>query len=86
MAGNIRELRNHADCRTLGIACDTGAAEATPQAGMTLSEAVETFERSLITAELERQSGNVARSSKALGVARTTLHDKMRKYGLNGTG
>ena len=81
--GNLRELRNHADCRTLGIARGAGEADMGPQAGMTLSEAVETFERALITAELERQSGNVARSSEALGVARTTLHDKMRKYGLN---
>jgi DNA-binding NtrC family response regulator len=40
-------------------------------------------ERALITTELQRQSGNGARSSEALGVARTTLHDKMRKYGLN---
>jgi DNA-binding NtrC family response regulator len=81
--GNLRELRNHADCRALGIARGAGEADTGPQAGMTLSEAVETFERALITAELERQSGNVARSSEALGVARTTLHDKMRKYGLN---
>lgn len=81
--GNICELRNHADCRALGIARDADAVDATPQAGHTLSETVETFERALIAAELERQSGNVARSSQALGVARTTLHDKMRKYGLN---
>jgi DNA-binding NtrC family response regulator len=81
--GNIPELRNHANCRVLGIARDAGAVNATPQAGQTLSETVETFERALIVAELERQSGNVARSSEALGIARTTLHDKMRKYGLN---
>jgi hypothetical protein len=41
--GNIRELRNHADCRALGIARNAGTADATPQAGMTLSEAVETL-------------------------------------------
>ncbi len=80
--GNIRELRNHADCRALGIVQDAGA-EAAPQAASRLSEVVETFERALIAAELERQSGNVARSSEALGIARTTLHDKMRKYGLS---
>lgn len=34
-------------------------------------------------AELKRQSGSVARCSAALRVALTTLHDKMRKYGLN---
>ena len=81
--GNIGEMRNHADCRLLGIARDAGAVQASQQAGLTLTETVETFERALIAAELERQSGNVARSSEALRVARTTLHDKMRKYGLN---
>ena len=81
--GNISELRNHANCRVLGIARDAGVVNADQQARHTLSETVETFERALIAAELERQSGNVARSSEALGVARTTLHDKMRKYGLN---
>lgn len=81
--GNIRELRNHADCRALGIVRDAGAVDATPRPGCTLSQTVETFERALITAELQRQSGNVAKSSEALGVARTTLHDKIRKYGLS---
>ncbi len=33
-------------------------------------------------AELVRQQGNGTRASEALGIARTTLHDKMRKYGL----
>ena len=65
------------------LAPGAGQADASPPAGMTLSEAVETFERALIAAELQRQSGNVSRSSEALGVPRTTLHDKMRKYGLN---
>jgi two-component system response regulator AauR len=81
--GNIPELRNYANCTVLGVERDAGAVNAGRQAGQTLSEIVETFERALIAAELERQSGNVARSSEALGVARTTLHDKMRKYGLN---
>lgn len=83
--GNVSELRNHADCRVLGIAA--GAADADANHGqrdaLRLSEAVETFERTLIAAELERHAGNISRTSEALGVARTTLHDKMRKYGLN---
>ena len=79
--GNIRELRNLAECHALGIA--RGAA--TPGQGarrVSLTEAVETFERALIAAELGRQQGNGTRASEALGIARTTLHDKMRKYGL----
>lgn len=81
--GNIPELRDHANCTVLGVERDAGAVNSGQQAGQTLSGTVETFERALIAAELERQSGNVARSSEALGIARTTLHDKMRKYGLN---
>jgi two-component system response regulator AauR len=81
--GNIRELRNHADCRALSLHGMTGGNDARLQPGLTLGEAVESFERGLIVAELERHSSNVARTSEALGVARTTLHDKMRKYGLS---
>ena len=54
-----------------------------PDAGLSLAELVSGYERALITAELARQSGNIARTSEALGVARTTLHDKLRKYGLS---
>ena len=42
----------------------------------------EFYERALIVAELARHGGNGTRASEALGIARTTLHDKMRKYGL----
>jgi two-component system C4-dicarboxylate transport response regulator DctD len=79
--GNIRELRNAADCHALGIARD-----AQPLAGgsatQSLTEAVENYERGLITDEFTRQEGNIARTSEALKVARTTLHDKLKKYGL----
>ncbi|WP_088345243.1 MULTISPECIES: sigma-54 dependent transcriptional regulator [Rhodomicrobium] len=81
--GNTRELRNHADCNALGIARHAEDAGQSTRAELTLSEAVENFERVLIATELERQSSNVARTSEALGVPRTTLHDKMRKYGLS---
>lgn len=79
--GNIRELRNLAECHALGIARETDPPA--PSAAMSLTETVEKFERALISAELARHSGNVARTSEALGIARTTLHDKMKKYGLN---
>ncbi len=79
--GNIRELRNAADCHALGIARDA----ATPGCGNTpqsLTEAVENYERVLIANELAKHDGNIARTSEALKVARTTLHDKLKKYGL----
>ncbi len=79
--GNIRELRNAADCHALGIGRDA----ATPGAGTTpqsLTEAVDNYERLLIATEFTKQDGNIARTSEALKVARTTLHDKLKKYAL----
>ena len=40
------------------------------------------FERDLIATELQRQGGNVARCAEALKVAKTTLHDKIKRHGL----
>ncbi len=82
--GNIRELRNVADCLVLGVAKDgltddDAAAALTPR---TLAETVDDFERSLIATEMRRQGGNLTRVAEALRVAKTTLHDKVRRYGL----
>ena len=79
--GNIRELRNAADCHALGIGRDaaTAGVGSTPQS---LNEAVENYERVLIANEFTKQDGNIARTADALKVARTTLHDKLKKYAL----
>jgi two-component system C4-dicarboxylate transport response regulator DctD len=79
--GNIRELRNAADCHALGIGRDavTPGAGTTPQS---LTEAVDNYERLLIANEFTKQDGNIARTGEALQIARTTLHDKLKKYGL----
>ena len=45
---------------------------------------MDSFERSLIAAELRRQEGNIARTAKELRVPKTTLNDKIRKYRLQG--
>ena len=39
--------------------------------------------KSLIAAELERSHGSMRSLAEALGVPRKTLHDKLRKHGLN---
>jgi len=85
--GNVRELRNVADRCVLGI--ESGA----PPFGnegdervRPLAETVNAFERALIAEALQRHGGSLARSAEALGVAKTTLHDKIRKYGLSDTG
>ncbi|HEY8906698.1 MAG TPA: sigma-54 dependent transcriptional regulator [Rhodoferax sp.] len=85
--GNVRELRNVADRCVLGI--ESGA----PPFGnegdehlRPLADTVNAFERALIADALQRHDGSLTRSAEALGLAKTTLHDKIRKYGLSDTG
>lgn len=83
--GNIRELRNVADRCVLGI--ESGSppfGQAQADGPMPLAETVEAFERGLI-ADALRRHGSLARTADALGVAKTTLHDKIKKYGLDET-
>jgi len=83
--GNVRELRNIAECVVLGVHKPIMGERASTEAeGVTsLVDTVESFERGLIAAELSRHDGNVARSAKALNIAKTTLSDKIRKYQLH---
>ena len=78
--GNIRELKNVADCHVLGIG---GGTAPVGQVGTpSLTEAVENYERQLINDEFSRQGGNIQRTADAFRIARTTMHDKLKKYGL----
>ena len=43
---------------------------------------LEELERRAIAATLARWNGNVKRSAEALGIDRSTLYDKIRKYKL----
>jgi DNA-binding NtrC family response regulator len=49
-----------------------------------LAAAVEQVERDLITATLDRTSGNVSESARVLGLTRRGLYLKMRRLGLDG--
>ncbi|HEX6734256.1 MAG TPA: sigma-54 dependent transcriptional regulator, partial [Azonexus sp.] len=81
--GNVRELRNVADRCVLGIESGSPPFGQAAAAGPTpLAETVDAFERALI-ADALRRHGSLARAAEALAVAKTTLHDKIRKYGLN---
>jgi hypothetical protein len=46
--------------------------------GITLEQAVEAFEGKYIVAAMNATRGNVTQASKALGVHRNTLHNKLR--------
>jgi DNA-binding NtrC family response regulator len=85
--GNVRELSNVADRCVLGI--ELGAppfGDVIDDRQRPLSETVEAFERALIADALRRHGGSLTRSAEALGIAKTTLHDKIRKYGLTEIG
>jgi two-component system C4-dicarboxylate transport response regulator DctD len=47
-----------------------------------LAETVDAFERALIADAMHRH-GSLARTAEALAVAKTTLHYKIKKYGLD---
>jgi two-component system C4-dicarboxylate transport response regulator DctD len=85
----VRELQNAAERFALGLELALDATADNPAAGVLtstpggLSEQVEQFEKSLIAAELTRPHSSVRSLAEALGVPRKTLHDKLRKHGLN---
>jgi two-component system C4-dicarboxylate transport response regulator DctD len=81
--GNVRELRNVADRCVLGI--ESGSppfGQAQADGPTPLAETVEAFERALISDAMRRHR-SLARTAEALVVAKTTLHDKIKKYGLD---
>jgi len=49
-----------------------------------LTETIADIERTLIDSALQRAAGNQARAAQILGIPRTTLRDKMAKYGMVG--
>ncbi|GAC1033374.1 sigma-54 dependent transcriptional regulator [Pseudomonas sp. No.21] len=80
--GNVRELRNVAERFALGLPVFKKTGLALDGAEPSFAEAVEAFERSLLGDALERHGGNLSQAAIALGMAKTTLFDKVKKYGL----
>ena len=60
-----------------------GEAAAAAAAGRgTLAAAVEALERAIIARGLERTEGNRTQLAKELGISRTTLNDRLKRFGL----
>jgi len=87
--GNVRELRNVADRFVLGLlgerltqvrgGSSSGDEPVLPQA---LPQQVEAFERAVIVEALRKHQGDQPATASALGIARQTLFDKLRKLGI----
>src|SRR5690606_15048198 len=82
--GNVRELQNAAERFALGLelGLDQPGTLATGSAGQSLGEKVEAYEKALIAAEMAQGHGSLRSLAEALGLPRKTLHDKLRKHGL----
>ena len=82
--GNVRELRNVADRFVLGLLGDRLTQVRGPihnhELPRGLPQQVEQFERAVVIEELRRHRGDQSATATALGIARQTLHDKMRKF------
>jgi DNA-binding NtrC family response regulator len=93
--GNVRELRNAVQrAVVMGEGPTRTAAdfsflrdEATGVAAPPLADGLsrwEQAERTNILAELARQDGNKTRTARELGIAKSTLFEKLKKYGIRG--
>ena len=63
-----------------------GSVDSLPEQGLDLKEHMAQIEIALIRAALERTGGVVAHAAQMLGLRRTTLAEKLRKYGLDHEG
>lgn len=79
--GNVRELRNAAErFILLGSLSDLNNANNDVNAGLSLSEQVEAFEKTLIEQALSLNNGSIKETMLALNLPRKTLYDKMQKH------
>lgn len=76
---NMREmvctLMTELEC--LGRLAPGESADSTP---LDLKDAVQRFERDLISAALEKSRGNQSKAARLLGVKHTTLNAKLKRY------
>jgi two-component system C4-dicarboxylate transport response regulator DctD len=87
--GNVRELQNAAERFAMGLDLGLDLPGGTPPAGgdeLSLGERVEAYEKALIAAEMAKGHNSVRSLAEALGLPRKTLHDKLRKHGLDSGG
>ena len=85
--GNVRELKNVAERAVIGMGTQKPSVaeiiHPATKSPLTLSEQVEIFEKQIIETSLSDNNGSIQDTMETLGIARRTLNEKMRKYGLD---
>lgn len=94
--GNVRELRNvverlllladkEVDASTVRLAlpAQIPGGGAIPELAGTLAERVESYERSVVLAELERHSYRMTETARVLGLERSHLYKKCQQLGID---
>jgi two-component system response regulator HydG len=96
--GNVRQLENaieslvalsdegRLDLASLPGLPDMGASTNADGFELSLKHKLEAYEKGLLITALERADGNRSEAARALGIGRATLHDKLKKYGLEQVG
>lgn len=77
--GNVRELKSFAERLVLGVA-QLQDASADTHAALPLSKRLELVEKTMLDDALASAAGNVALAAERLGIAKTTLYDKLKRY------
>jgi two-component system C4-dicarboxylate transport response regulator DctD len=85
--GNVRELKNAAERAVIGMSTQKPSVaeiiHPATKSPLTLSKQIEIFEKQIIETSLSDNKGNIQDTMETLGIARRTLNEKMRKYGLD---
>ena len=97
--GNVRELRNvverlllladaEVDASTVRMALPSAVAASVAAVGIdngsgTLAERVERYERSVVQSELDKHSGRMTETARALGLERSHLYKKCQQLGID---
>ena len=89
--GNVRELEHHVQKAVvlssgrLVRAVDLDLGEANPLESLSLRAVREQTDHNMIDQALRRTCGNISKAAEELGISRPSLHDLMRKHGIDAT-
>ncbi len=85
LSSQLMEGRNNGKVfdETINVISMAQSWDSFPEQGLPLKQHMVDIERSLIQQALDKAEGNVSKTARLLNVQRTTLIEKINKYGLS---